>query len=215
MVALSFPRWIFFYVTSVLLCGQVCAVFPSAQHFLLDLMSAAVRTLPVHPGQACSRADGMKWGNAVRRAIPADWSKLLSGGTPRTLLQYRALTVPSALVYAAPGADPAANPGVTASQVSARDLKIQEVVDKNTALAASSDAHRAEIQNDFFVALEVALFDVAPLLLERMRTAFPLTYNVDMHDGPAAFTAIVTKYTPGAISHVEATTHDDVCLSCA
>ena len=73
--------------------ARVSGVFPS-----MSLVgSSASRSFLVHPGQACTLAEGKKWATQIRRALPAGWLSLLNGSTPRVLLQYNALAVPVAL----------------------------------------------------------------------------------------------------------------------
>ena len=91
----------FFYVLSVLSVPvqAVDARVPVHCSEMSLLGNHASRTLPPHPGQACALAEGKKWALQVRRTLPADWLSLLNGVTPRTLLQYTALSVPVALVF--------------------------------------------------------------------------------------------------------------------
>jgi hypothetical protein len=154
-------------------------------------MSASnAKQFPVHPGQACTSAEGKMWAVTVRRILPSDWLALMDGTPPRTLLQYQTQTVPGALIFAPP-VD--ANPGVPQASVLARDLEIQRITDANTIKQATHQAHEAELRNDFFIALEMSLADTAPLLLDKLRDAHTLTYNTNMHDGPVAFQELWDK----------------------
>ena len=203
-------RSYFFYVLPVVLAFTQAVDARSC----LDLSSmslvgsAASRAFPAHPGQACALAEGAKWGMQVRRALSADWLALLNGITPRAFLQYNALALPTALIFQA--ADP--DNGVASvpqASVLAREHEIAKTLDVNAARALSLESHEAEMRNDFFIALELSLVDSAPLLLDKLRRDHRLAYNNNMHDGPAALTALAARYNTANMLKPEATRHDD------
>ena len=145
------------------------------------MVASVASQFPVHPGQACTSAEGKVWAIAVKRLLPSDWLSLVDGVTPRTLFQYQKQTVPSALVYAA--ADLANNvPGVPQTSVLSRELDIERVTDANNIKDQTLEAHTAEMRNDFFIALEMSLADSAPLMLDNLRTSHVLTYSASMHE---------------------------------
>ena len=210
MVALQIQTKFSISLIAVLLCGPAVSSREAEISSFMSLGSAAAaRTFPIHPGQACDLAEGRKWIDSVRRMLPSDWLSILDGVTPRILLQYKRLTVPVALMYAAVN-DP--DPGVPQTSVLSRELEIHRVQDTNAARDDSETAHMAELCNDFFVALELSLHESAPLLLDKLRTDHPLAYCASMHDGPAAFRVLVDRYKADAIRHTEATQHDDCLL---
>ena len=204
MVAPPSLSYFFCVLPVVLILTQAADVQVPVQHHFMSLVgSSAARTLPAHPGQACTLAEGKKWALTIRRTLPADWLSMLNGATPRTLLQYSAIAVPAALVFMV--ADVANGvPGTPQQSVIARDLEISKTTDMNVARALSKASHEAELRNEFFVALEITLSDSAPLLLDKLRKDHILAFNADMHDGPAAFRAICDRYSPAHIEHVEA-----------
>ena len=212
MVAPPFPIRFFSVLALVPIAIQAGDVRVPESHFFMSLVgSSAARTFPPHPGQACALAEGKKWATSVRRILPPDWTSLVNGSTPRSLLQYNALTVPAALVFQV--ADPANNvPGIPQTSVLARDLEIAKSTDINAARLVARAAHAAELANEFFVALEVSLADASPLLLDKLRADHEQAYNAGMHDGPAAFLALCARYDPAHIGHPEASEHDDFLL---
>ena len=152
MVAPHYPTKILCVVAFVLISNQVVDARVPQFCFHMALVSGSTtRSFPQHPGQACALADGKKWTTVVRRTLPADWLSLLNGATPRALLQYRALTVPNALVFAIPDANDATIPGVPQSSVLARSLEILKITDTNTARALAEASHKAEMQNEFLL----------------------------------------------------------------
>ena len=143
----------------------------------------------------------------MRRLLPADWLALVDGLTPRSLLQYALQTVPEALVYAV-ASD--ADPGVPQSSVLTRAAERQRIEDANNLKTVTRRAHVAELRNDFFISLEMSLSDSAPLLLDQLRRDNELHYSTAMHDGPAAFSVLWTKYHDVALIRApEARVHDD------
>jgi hypothetical protein len=155
-------------------------------------MSASLQQpFPPHPGQGCSTASGKIWAVAVRRILPGDWLALLNGLQPRALLQYEPQSVPAALVFAAATQT---DPGVPQSSVLTRDAEILRITDANAQKTSAKAAHDAELRHAFFVALELSLCDTAPLLLDQLRRDHVLGYSNAMHDGPAAFNVLWTRY---------------------
>ena len=123
---------------------------PVQHHFMSLVGSSAARTLPAHPGQACTLAEGKKWAIQIRRTLPADWLSMLNGATPRTLLQYSALAVPATLVFLA--ADVANGvPGTPQVSAIARELEIAKTGDVNSARALAKTSQEAELRNAFLL----------------------------------------------------------------
>ena len=203
MVASSVSNNFLTVFITVVLAGQaVRARALEFEPFLMSLVAAnAARAFPVHPGQACDLVDGKKRVDQVRRTLPADWLSLLNGLTPRVLMQYEALAVPDELVYLA--AVDGGNPGVPVTSVLSRALERTKVEGTNLARAEARAAHEAELRNDFFVALELSLHDSSPLLLDKLRRAYPLGFSAEMHDGPKAFKELITRYEATHIDHPE------------
>ena len=121
MVALQIQFDFLFLSLAILLGFRSGVVAP--QFIAASSMAASLqKQFPVHPGQACSTADGKMWALSVRRLLPADWLSLLDGVTPRSLLQYTQHTVPTALAFL-PAVD-AANPGVPQTSVLSREMEV-------------------------------------------------------------------------------------------
>ena len=75
-----------------------------------------------------------------------------------------------------------------------RDLDIAKTTDSNTLRAQTRVSHEAELRNDFFLALENALFEFAKLLLTSLKDNHALAFNAAWFDGPAALTALALRY---------------------
>ena len=109
--------------------------------------------------------------------LPADQRALVDGRTPRTLLQYRAVSVPPALV---PGE------GITAAVVAGREATRLSTRDANALKDDQARYHESEIRLALFQSIYSALKPNAPLLLKKLEARCKQDEFPAVHDGVKA-----------------------------
>ena len=113
-------------------------------------MGDAVKTtaaLPLFEGERPKSSVVLDWLRVAKPMLAADQRALIDGNTPRSLLAYKAATVPPALTAAAA---PAAAGGITEAAVAQRDALIIQVQDANALKAEQALAHESEIWLNLF-----------------------------------------------------------------
>ena len=112
-----------------------------------------------------------EWIEQSESLIPADQRALVDGRTPRTLLQYRSLSVPPSLV---------AGGGITAAAVAAREADRLILIERNKLKDDQLASHNSEMRLSLFQSIYNALKPNAPLLLNKLEAkckqerAFPI-----------------------------------------
>ena len=116
--------------------------------------SASV-ALPLFPKERPLASEAKDWLDEAKILLPADQRALVDWLTPRSLLAYKASTVPAAIADGETGA----------AQREALRIQIQ---DANAIKADQKEAHMSEIKGNMFASLQAALKPKAPLLLSKL-----------------------------------------------
>ena len=104
---------------------------------------------------------------------------------------------------------------ITQQMVENRDRENLKITETNVANTALREAAIAEWKNEFWLAFEVALPDVAPIRLEALRVAYRMIspYPITWVDGVSAFRAVEAALVTNAVARPgEALFHDDVLM---
>ena len=102
-----------------------------------------------------------EWIEQSESLLPADQRALVDGRMPRTLLQYRPLSVPPSLV---------AEGGITAEAVAAREADRLNVIEGNKLRDDQMASHDSEMRLSLFQSIYAALKPNAPLLLNKLES---------------------------------------------
>ena len=102
-----------------------------------------------------------EWIEQSESLLPADQRALVDGRMPRTLLQYRSLSVPPSLV---------AGGGITAEAVAAREADRLVVIEGNRLRDDQWASHDSEMRLSLFQSIYAALKPNAPLLLNKLES---------------------------------------------
>ena len=136
--------------------------------------------------------------------LPADQRALVDGRMPRTLLQYREISVPPAL---------ATGEGITAATVASREASRQSTADANALKADQKKSHESEIRLALFQSIYSALKPNAPLLVKKLEARCKQDDFPTVHDGVKAWKMLVDMSASDAQLPGEAANYDAKLLA--
>ena len=143
--------------------------------------------------------------------MKAEWRALLDGAEVKELIKYRDTAALTTLVLTAADAT-GSHSAITQQMVENRDRENLKIAETNVANRALREAAIAEWKNEFWLAFEVALHDVAPIRLEALRVTYRMTNPnpITWVDGVSAFRALETALVTNAVARPgESISHDD------
>ena len=166
------------------------------------------------PGERPSLAEGKEWCREARLNLKPEWRALLDGAEVKELIKYRDTATLTTLVLTAADAT-GSHSAITQQMVENRDRENLKIAETNVANTALREAAIAEWKNEFWLAFEVALHDVAPIRLEALRVTYRMTNPnpITWVDGVSAFRAVENALVTNAVARPgEAISHDDVLM---
>ena len=166
------------------------------------------------PGERPSLAEGKEWCREARLNLKPEWRALLDGAEVKELIKYRDTAMLTSLVLTAADAT-GTHTAITQQMVENRDRENLKIAETNVANTALREAAIAEWRNEFWLAFEVALHDVAPIRLEALRVTYRMTNPnpITWVDGVSAFRALENVLVTNAVARPgEAISHDDVLM---
>ena len=166
------------------------------------------------PGERPSLAEGKEWCREARLNLKPEWRALLDGAEVKELIKYRDTATLTPLFLTAADAT-GTHTAISQQMVETRDRENLKIAETNVANAALREAAIAEWRNEFWLAFEVALHDVAPIRLEALRVTYRMTNPnpITWVDGVSAFRALENALVTNAVARPgEAISHDDVLM---
>ena len=166
------------------------------------------------PGERPSLAEGKEWCREARLNLKPEWRALLDGAEVKELIKYRDTATLTTLVLTAADAT-GSHSAITQQMVEIRNRENLKIAETNVANTALREAAIAEWKNEFWLAFEVALHDVAPIRLEALRVTYRMTNPnpITWVDGVSAFRAVEAALVTNAVARPgEAISHDDVLM---
>ena len=137
--------------------------------------------------------DGKEW-RVVRTLLKSEWRAFIDGAELRQLIPYRDSALLILLNLTAANAD-REHTAITMTAVNARLADNAKIVESNANKAAQRQLVTAEIQNDFWLAIKMCMFDVVPIRMEALKSAHAMTHPnpTSWVDGVTAF-RVLEKY---------------------
>ena len=141
----STPRAGGFRASIPLFCVAMCTHSMNASG---DTTTGASATFALFKKERPLASTVKEWIEQSESLLPADQRALVDGRTPRTLLQYRSLSVPPSLV---------AGGGITAAAVAAREADRLIVIEGNRLRDDQFASHNSEMRLSLFQSIYYAL----------------------------------------------------------
>ena len=138
---------------------------------MTDATKPTAGGFPLFPGERLEAQAAMEWIRAAKTQLTPDWTALIAGQEPRSVLKYKHSTILPPLVANS-------TTGITQNAVETRQAMIQTMTDSNELKTLERDAHMSELEHSFFTALDIVVEPkYAPLLLRRMMySQLPLSW---------------------------------------
>ena len=197
----STPRAGGFRASIPLLCVTICTPSMTTS---FDTKAVASSTLPLFDKERPLASTVKDWVEQSESLLPADQRALVDGRTPRTLLQYRAVSVPPSLVL---------GEGITAAVVAAREASKLATRDANALKADQAKSHESEIRLALFQSIYSALKPNAPLLLKKLEVRCKQDEFAAVNDGVKAWKILVEMSKSDAQLPGEAANYDAKLLA--
>ena len=197
----STPRAGGFRASIPLLCVAVCTQSMTTSS---DTKAGASSTFPLFEKERPLASTVKEWIEKSESLLPADQRALVDGRLPRTLLQYRPVTVPPALV---PGE------GITSAAIATRDAIRLSTTDSNSLKDDQKASHESEIRLALFQSIHSALKPNAPLLLKKLEALCKQDAFGTVNDGVKAWKMLVDMGKSDAQSPGEAANYDAQLLA--
>ena len=163
------------------------------------------------PGEMPSVKDGKEWVRVSRTLFKSQWRALLDGAELRELIQYRPSVLLPAITMTVPTAD-GSHTGLSHAAEKTREAENAKITESNTNKLAHIALAHAEIKNECWLAIEMSMYDVAPIRMTALKSAHALVppHPTSWSDGIAAFRELEADLVANAVAAPgEAICHDD------